>query len=593
MFKSIQWKIVIIYFLLVFLAMVIVGAIIITQLEQYHQDNLIETLDKEAQLLSVQIRNINPVGAPDIQRVIERWYEVSLSPQIREVYVLSTERLILGSNVQGANDSYIADILGTDPPTVLHSSLTGKKETEVVKNENGEMHIMDYAFPVKNASNQVEKIIYMRAGMMGVRATLDKAKNILTSATLLALIITVILGSLLARSITGPIKEVTSKAEKMAEGDFDHRLEVKSTDEIGQLTQMFNYLTGKLKLTLGEIESEKGKMEAILTYMTDGVIAVNTDGNIIHANPAAIRLLGIKHSDMHEAKLEELFATVNIDMSVSKIKKHPTNEEMVIQIGDTILNMETAAFKSEQKKTLGYILVFQDITEQHKLETMRKEYVANVSHELRTPLTTVRSYVETLLEGAIDQKELAVDFLTVVNSEAERMTRLVKDLLLLSKLDYQQTQWNKIQFSLEKIIDETVKKLDIPIKQKGHTLTVKKMSPLPLFDGDKDRIEQVILNIVSNAIKYTPDKGEIEVITGYSDGKASIVVKDNGIGIPENDMPRIFERFYRVDKSRARELGGTGLGLSIARQIIEAHKGQIEISSTHGKGTTVTILLPA
>ncbi len=593
MFKSIQWKIVIIYFLLVFLAMVIVGAIIITQLEQYHQDNLIETLDKEAQLLSVQIRNINPVGAPDIQRVIERWYEVSLSPQIREVYVLSTERLILGSNVQGANDSYIADILGTDPPTVLHSSLTGKKETEVVKNENGEMHIMDYAFPVKNASNQVEKIIYMRAGMMGVRATLDKAKNILTSATLLALIITVILGSLLARSITGPIKEVTSKAEKMAEGDFDHRLEVKSTDEIGQLTQMFNYLTGKLKLTLGEIESEKGKMEAILTYMTDGVIAVNTDGNIIHANPAAIRLLGIKHSDMHEAKLEELFATVNIDMSVSKIKKHPTNEEMIIQIGDTILNMETAAFKSEQKKTLGYILVFQDITEQHKLETMRKEYVANVSHELRTPLTTVRSYVETLLEGAIDQKELAVDFLTVVNSEAERMTRLVKDLLLLSKLDYQQTQWNKIQFSLEKIIDETVKKLDIPIKQKGHTLTVKKMSPLPLFDGDKDRIEQVILNIVSNAIKYTPDKGEIEVITGYSDGKASIVVKDNGIGIPENDMPRIFERFYRVDKSRARELGGTGLGLSIARQIIEAHKGQIEISSTHGKGTTVTILLPA
>ncbi|MDD2572894.1 MAG: ATP-binding protein [Bacillota bacterium] len=592
MFKSIQWKIVIIYFLLVFLAMVIVGAIIITQMEQYLQENLVETLDKEAQILSVQIRGISVVGAPDIQRIIERWYEVSLSPHIREVYVLNTERLVIGSNVQGTNGSLIADILGTDPPTVLHSSLTGRKETEVLRNEGGQMYIMDYAFPVKNNSEQVEKIIYMRAGMAGVVATLDKAKNILTSATLLALIITVILGSLLARSITGPIKEVTSKAEKMAEGDFDHRLEVKSTDEIGQLTQMFNYLTQKLKITLGEIANEKGKMESILSYMTDGVIAVNVDGEIIHINPAAMRLLGIK-GNIQGTKLEKMFAGMGIDLDIKRIKERPPNQESIIPQKDTILRMETAAFKSEQRKTLGYILVFQDITEQHRLETMRREYVANVSHELRTPLTTIRSYVETLLEGVIDQRELATEFLSVVNSETERMTRLVKDLLLLSKLDYQQTQWNKTWFDLEKVIDETVRKLDIPIKQKGHTLAVKKTAPLPPFEGDKDKIEQVVLNILSNAIKYTKDNGRIEVITGYSDGKASIAVRDNGIGIPETDMIRVFERFYRVDKSRARELGGTGLGLSIARQIIEAHGGEISISSRHGEGTTVTILLPA
>lgn len=179
MFKSIQWKIVIIYFLLVFLAMVIVGAIIITQMEQYLQDNLVETLDKEAQFLSVQIRAVSTEGTSDIQRIIERWYEVSLSPQIREVYVLNNERMIIGSNVQNANNNYIADILGTDPPTVLHSSLTGRKETEVLRSENGQMQILDYAFPVRNSSDQVEKIIYMRAGMAGVVATLDKAKNIL------------------------------------------------------------------------------------------------------------------------------------------------------------------------------------------------------------------------------------------------------------------------------------------------------------------------------------------------------------------------------------------------------------------------------
>ena len=591
MFKSIQWKIVIIYFLLVFLAMVIVGAIIITQMEQYLQDNLVETLDKDAQFLSVQIRAVSTEGTSDIQRIIERWYEVSLSPQIREVYVLNNERMIIGSNVQNANNNYIADILGTDPPTVLHSSLTGRKETEVLRSENGQMQILDYAFPVRNSSDQVEKIIYMRAGMAGVVATLDKAKNILRSATLLALIITVILGSLLARSITGPIKEVTSKAEKMAEGDFDHRLEVKSTDEIGQLTQMFNYLTQKLKQTLGEIADEKGKMESILSYMTDGVIAVNVNGEVIHANPAAVRLLGIK-GEIHGTRLEDLFAGINIDFNMGRIKTLSANQESVIPIKDRILRMETAAFKSEHKKTLGYILVLQDITEQHRLETMRREYVANVSHELRTPLTTIRSYVETLLEGVLDQKELATEFLAVVSSEAERMTRLVKDLLLLSKLDYQQTQWNKVEFSLEKMIDETLRKLDIPIRQKGHTISVNKESPLPMFNGDKDKIEQVILNILSNAIKYTPDNGHIEIVTGYSGGKISIVVSDNGIGIPEADMPRIFERFYRVDKSRARELGGTGLGLSIAKQIIEAHGGTIGINSEHGKGTTVAITLP-
>lgn len=593
MFKSIQWKIVIIYFLLVFLAMVIVGAIIITQLEQYHRDNLIETLDKEAQILSFQIRDISSEGASDIQRVIERWYEVSLSPQIREVYVLNTERLVIGSNVQGANDSHISDILGADPPTVLHSSLTGSNETEVIRDENGEMDVLDYAFPIKNAANQVERIIYMRAGMAGIRATLDKAKNIIAYATFLALVITVILGSLLARSITGPIKEVTSKAEKMAEGDFDHRLQVKSTDEIGQLTQMFNYLTQKLKHTLGEIAGEKGKMEAILSYMTEGVIAIDNKGYVIHANPSAGRLLGINESDIQQARLEDVFSRVNIDINLKQIKKRQAGEEKIFQIGDAVIKLETAAFKNEQNKTLGYILVFQDITEQHKLEIARREYVANVSHELRTPLTTIRSYVETLMEGAVAERELAGDFLAVISSEAQRMTRLVKDLLLLSKLDYQQTEWNKTQFNLERVIEDSVKKLEIPIKQKGHTVIIRKTSPLPMFDGDKDRIEQVILNIIGNAIKYTSDKGKIEIVAGYSDGMVSIEVNDNGIGIPQSEIPRIFERFYRVDKSRARELGGTGLGLSIAKQIIEAHNGEIKISSKHGEGTKVIIQLPA
>jgi two-component system sensor histidine kinase VicK len=593
MFKSIQWKIVIMYFLLVFLAMVIIGAVIITQLEQYHIDNLTKYLFNQANTINMQIKDTNLVRVPDIQKFIDRLYEGSLGTQIREVYILNNERQVIASTAHEAVNRPIGDVLGTEPPTLLLSSLTQEKESEVIENDRGEAYLMDYAFPVKNPGGQVEKMIYIRADMKEVNDTLDKAKSILAYATLLALVITVILGSLLARSITGPIKEVTSKAQRMAEGDFDHRLEVKSTDEIGQLTQMFNYLTQQLKQTLGEIASEKGKMEAILTYMTDGVIAVNVKGDIIHANPSALRMLGCEDKEVDNITLDELFATVHIDLNLDRVKQNQTPEDKIVKINDTILRVETAAFKNEQKDTIGYIIVFQDITEQHKLETMRKEFVANVSHELRTPLTTIRSYIETLLDGVLEERELARNFLNVVNSEAERMTRLVKDLLLLSRLDYQQTQWNKSQFNLENVVEEVISKLDIPIKQKGHVVTVRRLSPLPLFEGDKDRIEQVILNIVSNAIKYTPDKGKIEVIMDYNDGKVRIVVNDNGIGIPESDISRIFERFYRVDKARSRELGGTGLGLSIAKQIVEAHSGEIAISSVHGSGTTVTIQLPA
>lgn len=596
MFRNIQWKIVIIYFLLVFLAMEIIGLYIINELEQYHKDNLTTYLHSQASFIEVQIKNISLVGAPEIQKVVTRWYEgtIGSQTQIREVYILNGVREVIASTEEETIGRPIGEVLNSEPSCLLLASLTGKKGTDIIENDNGEAYLMDYAFPIKNSSDKVEKIIYLRAGMEEINKTLSEAKNILTYATIIALIITVFLGSLLARSITGPIKEVTSKAQKMAQGDFDHRLEVKSNDEIGQLTQTFNYMAGQLKDTLGEIAGEKGKMEAIFTYMTDGVIAVNDRGEIIHANPSALKFLGIEDDEVSEKNLDLLFSKTDIDMTFEQVKTFEDIEDNIIKVNDIVLKVEVAPFKNEEQEIMGYIMVLQDITEQHKLETMRKEFVANVSHELRTPLTSIRSYIETLLEGVLEEdQELSRDFLRVVNSEAMRMTRLVKDLLQLSRLDYQQTEWNKYQFDLEEMVEQAVIKLEMAAKEKGHTIAVEKLSSVPIFEGDKDRIEQVILNIVSNAIKYTPNGGAIKVIIDYVDGNIRIIVEDNGIGIPENDLSRIFERFYRVDKARSRELGGTGLGLSIAKQIIEAHEGDIDINSVQGEGTTVTIQFPA
>ena len=235
--------------------------------------------------------------------------------------------------------------------------------------------------------------------------------------------------------------------------------------------------------------------------------------------------------------------------------------------------------------------MFQDVTREHKLDNMRKEFVANVSHELKTPITTIKSYTETLMDDGLDI-EIRDQFLNVIDKECDRMTRLVRDLLQLSNLDYEKTKWEKVEIPVNKFLKTIVSKLDFAFKDKNHVLILEIENDLPNIVIDRDGIEQVILNIISNAIKYTEEGGKIE-ITGKTSGNfISIMIKDNGIGIPIEDQKRIFERFYRVEKGRSRDLGGTGLGLSIAKEIIKAHNGEIILNSEFEKGTSVEVKLP-
>jgi two-component system sensor histidine kinase VicK len=248
-------------------------------------------------------------------------------------------------------------------------------------------------------------------------------------------------------------------------------------------------------------------------------------------------------------------------------------------------------FTDEENKAEGIIIVLQDITEQQRLEEMRKEFVANVSHELRTPLTSIKSYAETLLDGEYRNDEIAEKFLGVINSEADRMTRLVKDLLQLSSLDNQKMHWNMKNIQLTEIVKNCVNKMSIDAKNKEQFLEFFVEEDPGEVHADRDRIEQVVINIISNAIKYTHIKGIITVTVGISENMAFIKVADTGMGISQEDVKRVFERFYRVDKARSREMGGTGLGLAIAKEIVEAHGGTISISSELGAGTVLTVYL--
>jgi two-component system sensor histidine kinase VicK len=434
----------------------------------------------------------------------------------------------------------------------------------------------------------------MASDLKNVYITVNESKRVLTSATVIALMITVFLGFLIASSITEPISDVTKKAEEMARGNFDQFVEIKSDDEIGQLASMFNYLTLKLKDTIQEMDLERSKLDTIFNYMAEGVVAVDTNGYIIHANPISMEIVSQAGKDvlLYSSLPKMIFPLEVLNIRDINYSDESTLEgDETLEINSQVYKVKYAPFKNEKNNIGGLIIVFQDMTTEHKLDNMRKEFVANVSHELKTPITTIKSYTETLMDNGVDG-EIRNNFLAVINNECDRMARLVRDLLQLSNLDYKKTTWKKEEVSVKELLEEILLKLEFAFKEKEHELILETEEGLPNIVIDKDGIEQVILNIVSNAIKYTEKKGKIEITTKSLDGYVNIIVTDNGIGIPEDDQNRIFERFYRVEKGRSRELGGTGLGLSIAKQIIESHGGEISLISSFNSGTSVKIKIP-
>lgn len=346
----------------------------------------------------------------------------------------------------------------------------------------------------------------------------------------------------------------------------------------------------ELKDKLNEVSSRKNQIETILLHMTDGIIAFNMKGDIILINSAAKKFLSISPEDN---TFEDIFGKFKLDINMEKViyLETWTSTEQRIQVDDKYVKVLFAPFKNEDERPDGVIAVIQDITEHVKLDNMQKELVADVSHELKTPITSIMGYADTLLEGGYDE-ETQLKFLNVISTESRRMARLVTDLLTLSRYDNNKKKTKKESFDLGDLVKRCQEKLAIEIKKKQHNVNCFVTADVPLVYADKDDIERVVLNIMTNSIKYTQDGGEIKVYVGFVYNDAYIKIIDNGIGIPEEDLSRIFERFYRVDKARTREMGGTGLGLSIAKEILDKNGGSIDIKSKVGEGTEVVIRVP-
>ena len=595
MFKSIRWRFILIYFLLVFLAMAIVGFFIIDNLERIQLDSITKSMKSHITSIIASSSYLQEDNLRDYKEEIKMSVRENIQIGYNEnLYIIlkNSELEIIGSTIDNVVDKNPYDVKRVNN-FLLEEALIGEI-AEIIPPEEYDgiqNRVKHMAYPVKNQQGDITGIIYLTYSLESVYETVDNSKVMLTRATMLALLITIVIGFFIATSITKPIKDVTLKAKEMSKGNFDQFVEVKSTDEIGQLGMMFNYLTKELKNRISELSQEKSKIETTFNYMADGVITIDLEGKVIHANPVSKRILNIYDGNKNIGN--RLISNLSKDLSLDNIEKNSWIGDKKVEIKGSIYNINYAPYKNDKDEVGGVIYVMQDITEQQKLEDMRKEFIANVSHELKTPITTIKSYSETLLAGALENKETTKEFIMIIDAETERMSRLVKDLLKLSRIEYNQETWKKSLVNPGKILDSVYKKLRIRAKEKKQKINIEIDEGIDRVIFDKEGLEQIFQNIIANSIKYTKEKGKIDISCFNDMGNVVISVKDNGIGIPQKDMSRIFERFYRVDKARSRDMGGTGLGLAIAKHISDDHNSKIEIKSEVNSGTQVKILIPS
>ena len=575
MLKSIQTKMVFIFVLLLFAVILAFSIFLQARIEFFYHDNFSRTMSRTMNELVTQLQTASQKEFPisEMEKELTVYYGRLGINSGRNCYLLdkNTGRVLFGSDTKPT----------LDKTQNIMAAMADKYGNGVYRR----LPYIDYAVSVSD-----DYIIYIKDEKIEILELLRSIYAIVAQALLLGVLISIVLGFLLSRTITRPISNLTGKAENLAKGSYGTKIDIKVDDEIGKLAEAFNYMSEMIKTSVDEIAQEKNKLETMFRYMSDGVIAFGMDQKIIHINPAARHMLGIDNED--EILFDGFFEEKQVDICMAKMifLEQQTTIERRIDIDGKHLRGFFATFEVAEDKLSGVVAVLQDITEEQRLEASRREFVANVSHELRTPLTTIKSYSETLLDSA--ETDENSHFLSVIIREVDRMTRLVKDLLTLSSLDSRKLAALYERFSLDELLGDITAKISMEAKNHNHELEYYPSTSIPDIFGDKDRIEQVITNILSNSIKYTPDGGKIEVYAGYLYNEAYIKIKDNGIGIKNEDLNRIFERFYRVDKARSREKGGTGLGLSIAKNLIETHGGTIKVSSEYGKGTEVLVKLP-
>lgn len=605
-FSSIQFKVAAIFILLLLVTIEIIGAYFVHSLEQQN----IESFEAQVQLPSYVTTslasNLSSSSAKTRRSVQTTINDIS-NIQNSDIEIVNSQgKIVALKNNNNSQNSVGQRTTNTQIKDVIYS---GRKTTQISHNDrDGSYYVSITPLVSSNGDNNtVVGAVYVRANMDQVYKNINNIVFIFFVASLVAGLLGALISIVVARAITRPIAEMRKQAIRMANGDYSGQVRVYSEDELGQLAVAVNNLSVRVEEEQENSDAERNRLDSVLSQMTDGVVATDRHGNITIINEAAQAFLNV---DQKTAFSEQLVDLLGLDATTSFDDLLSNQDERIIEPaadseGDNlILQADFSLIRRNTGFVTGLVCVLHDVTEQRKIDNDRRLFVSNVSHELRTPLTSLRSYVETLNDGAWQDSQLAPRFLKVIQEETERMIRMVNSLLDLSRFDQGTAKINVELVNFNEFFNFILDRFDMLIKNDQDKAQAagkpfKKYSIKRVFtqkdlwvEIDPDKMTQAIDNIMNNAIKYSPNGGTITCRLNDTQRYIILSITDQGLGIPRKDLKKVFDRFYRVDKARSRKQGGTGLGLSISKEVIEAQGGHVWVNSMENRGSTFYISLP-
>ena len=620
-FSSIRTKFVIVYVLVNIISLQLIGLFFTTQLRNSNINTFEQNIIEQEKILNYHIReeldkvstksgeestdaenNANQDSTSnnrDSKSGIAKLVSEFNIQKLLLVNVIDNDSKILASSSKNGNDDYLAK--RSFDPLVSQVIKTGESTKQIQNNADSKKRVWIYVSPVKK-DNEVIGVISLMADIESVYQEVNSISKIFIVGTILSILITTVIGFVASKTVTSSIEKMSSQVKKMALGNYGTVVGINTDDEIGDLAKVFNQISKKIEEEQAVTETERRKLATIIESMMDGIITTDNNGKIILINTSAEDMLGGRDDEIFIGKDALKILNITEYESIEEILE--AEDSLLVNASndsdELLLRAEISKIEKEDTEDLmqmsteleGYIIVLYDVTDQERQEKERREFVSTVSHELRTPLTTMNSYIEALEEGVLEDKELAPQFIDTIHKETTRMIRMVNELMQLGKMDIKEEHYEKEFIDINKMLEQITDRFALTHPEKNF---IKHISKTPIFvEGDQDKLTQVFDNIVNNAIKYSPNGKNItiRVRQNYHHNRVSISIKDEGVGIPLVHIDKIFNRFYRVDKSRQRSMGGTGLGLALAKTIVEAHKGRIWAQSREGYGSIIFVTLP-
>ncbi|CCO09551.2 sensory box protein [Carnobacterium maltaromaticum LMA28] len=592
-FQSIHFKIVIVFVFLLIVVLEIIGAYFVGQLETKMVNVFKDDISERVNFLGTNLQPIlkNPDSKTyheDINRLVSDFSRRNIS----KIEIIDVDHYIVGTN---SNPNTIGRI--SKDNDVKQALVIGKQSERPYPDENND-RVWKVVMPIISDDNKILGVISVESNIESVYKQISSITEIFFKASMIAAGVTVVLALFISRAITKPISEMKKQATQMAEGDYSGQVKIYGQDELGQLSLAINDLSTKVEEAQESTEAERRRLDSVLEHMTDGVIATDRRGKVVIINETALELLNLTQDKAVGYSILEIL----------KIQEHftlrhllETQEELILDFStednEVTLRGEFSLIQRETGFISGLVCVLHDITEQEKIERERRDFVSNVSHELRTPLTSMRSYLEALNDGAWKDPDIAPRFLAVTQEETDRMIRMITDLLNLSRMDAGKDTFELEYVNINELFSHVLNRFDMMLQSAD-----KPVKPFVIkrdftkrdlsVEVDADKMIQVLDNIMNNAIKYSPSGGTITCRLMETHNNIVISIADEGLGVPKKDIPHVFDRFFRVDKARARSMGGTGLGLAISKEVVQKHGGKIWLESIENKGSTFFISLP-